>query len=54
MSYRSPVADILFSLKAVADPPEMIESRLDRDFDLETLSSVVSEAGRLRPRRSRR
>ena len=46
MFYRSPVADILFSLKAVADLPEMIESRLEGDFDLETLWSVVTEAGR--------
>ena len=46
MSYRSPVADILFSLKAVAGLPEMIQSRLDGDFDWETIGSVVAEAGR--------
>ena len=46
MSYRSPVADILFSLNAVADLPELIGSRLEGDFDLETIASVVTEAGR--------
>ena len=46
MTYRSPVADILFSLKAVAGLPEMIGSNLHGDFDWETMSSVVGEAGR--------
>ncbi len=46
MAYHSPVADILFSLKAVADLPEMIGSRLQGDFDWETISSIVLEAGR--------
>ena len=46
MTYRSPVADILFSLKAVAGLPELISSRLDGDYDLETIASVISEAGR--------
>src|SRR5271157_4823026 len=46
MSYRSPVGDILFSLKAVAGLPEMIGSELDADCDWETVSSVVAEAGR--------
>ena len=46
MTYRSPVGDILFSLKAVAGLPEMIGSELDGDLDWETLSSVVAEAGR--------
>jgi acyl-CoA dehydrogenase len=46
MPYRSPVGDILFSLKAVAGLPEMIGSELDGDHDWETLSSVVAEAGR--------
>src|SRR5580693_6741209 len=46
MPYRSPVGDILFSLKAVADLPEMIGSELDGDFDWDTISSVVAEAGR--------
>jgi acyl-CoA dehydrogenase len=46
MSYRSPVADILFSLKAVAGLPELIASRLEGDFDWETIASVIAEAGR--------
>jgi len=46
MSYRSPVADILFSLKAVAGMGEKLESVSDADFDWETISSVVTEAGR--------
>src|SRR5574337_798706 len=46
MSYRSPVADILFSLKAVAGMGEKLESASDADFDWETISSVVTEAGR--------
>ena len=47
MTYRSPVADILFSLQTVAGLPEMIGSNLHGDFDWETISSVVEEAGRL-------
>ena len=46
MTYRSPVADILFSLQTVAGLPEMIGSNLHGDFDWETISSVVGEAGR--------
>jgi acyl-CoA dehydrogenase len=46
MTYRSPVADILFSLQAVAGLPEMIGSNLHGDFDWETIASVVAEAGR--------
>ncbi len=46
MTYRSPVADILFSLQAVAGLPEMIGSNLHGDFDWETISSVVEQAGR--------
>ena len=46
MTYRSPVADILFSLQAVAGLPEMIGSNLHGDFDWETISSVIEEAGR--------
>ncbi|HZZ63454.1 MAG TPA: acyl-CoA dehydrogenase [Roseiarcus sp.] len=46
MTYRSPVADILFSLQTVAGLPEMIGSNLHGDFDWETISSVVEEAGR--------
>ena len=46
MTYRSPVADILFSLRTVAGLPEMIGSGLQADFDWETIASVVEEAGR--------
>jgi acyl-CoA dehydrogenase len=46
MTYRSPVADILFSLHTVAGLPEMIGSNLHGDFDWETISSVVEKAGR--------
>ena len=55
MTYRSPVADILFSLKAVAGLPELIGGRLDGDFDWDTLASVdFARPGASRPRRSRR
>ena len=46
MAYRSPVSDILFSLKAVAGLPELIAGKLDGAVDWETVVSVVSEAGR--------
>ena len=46
MAYRSPVSDILFSLKAVAELPELIGARLDGDFDFETIGQVIAEAGR--------
>ena len=46
MSYRSPTADILFSLKAVAEAPRLIESELEGDTDLDTIASVLEEAGR--------
>ena len=46
MSYRSPVADILYSLKHVAGLDEAIESGLFGDLDAETAASVISEAGR--------
>jgi acyl-CoA dehydrogenase len=46
MPYRSPVGDILFSLRAIADLPQMIGSELEGDFDWDTISSVVAEAGR--------
>ena len=46
MPYRSPVSDILFSLKAVAGLPELIAGTLDGDFDWDTLVSVITEAGR--------
>ena len=46
MPYRSPVADILFSLSAVADLPGMIERGLASDLDWDAVRSVVGEAGR--------
>jgi alkylation response protein AidB-like acyl-CoA dehydrogenase len=46
MPYRSPVADILFSLRAVADLPGMIGQGLVGDLDWDSVSSVVAEAGR--------
>jgi acyl-CoA dehydrogenase len=46
MPYRSPVADILFSLRAVADLPGMIELGLAGDLDWDAVSSIVGEAGR--------
>jgi alkylation response protein AidB-like acyl-CoA dehydrogenase len=46
MPYRSPVDDILFSLKAVADFPEIIRLGLAGDLDWDAVSSIVAEAGR--------
>src|SRR5271166_6275539 len=46
MPYRSPVGDILFSLSAVADFPEMIRQGLTGDLDWDAVSSIVGEAGR--------
>ncbi len=46
MPYRSPVADILFSLNAVAGLPELIGSGLADDLDWDAVSSIVTEAGR--------
>ena len=46
MSYRSPVGDILFSLKAVADVPGMIGRGLAGELDWDAVSSIVAEAGR--------
>ena len=46
MPYRSPVADILFSLNAVAGLPELIGSGLAGDLDWDAVSSIVTEAGR--------
>ncbi len=46
MPYRSPVADILFSLKAVAGLDDAIRSGLHGDLDWDTVASVVTEAGR--------
>jgi alkylation response protein AidB-like acyl-CoA dehydrogenase len=46
MSYQSPVADILYSLKHVAGFDEAIQSGLFGDLDVETAASVIAEAGR--------
>src|SRR5271168_3272638 len=46
MPYRSPVGDILFSLRAVADFPEMIRNGLTGDLDWDAVSSIIGEAGR--------
>jgi 3-(methylsulfanyl)propanoyl-CoA dehydrogenase len=46
MSYRSPVADILFSLKHVAGFQDALEAGLFGDLDMETAASVISGAGR--------
>ncbi len=46
MTYRSPVADILFSLKSVAGLPELIASKLEGAFDWETIAAAIGEAGR--------
>ena len=46
MPYRSPVADILFSLKHVAGLDDAIASGLFGDLDAETAAAVISEAGR--------
>ena len=46
MPYRSPVADILFSLRAVTDLPAMIGQGLTGDLDWEAVNSIVAEAGR--------
>ena len=46
MPYRSPVADILFSLRAVADLPGVIQLGLAGDLDWDAVASIVAEAGR--------
>jgi acyl-CoA dehydrogenase len=46
MPYRSPAADILFSLRAVADFPGLVEQGLAGDLDWDAISSIVGEAGR--------
>jgi alkylation response protein AidB-like acyl-CoA dehydrogenase len=46
MPYRSPAADILFSLSAVADFPKLIEQGVMGDLDWDAVSSVIGEAGR--------
>ena len=46
MPYRSPVADILFSLNHVAGLGDQIQAGLFGDLDEETVASVIAEAGR--------
>ena len=46
MPYRSPVNDLLFSLTAVADLPELLSQGLMGDLDWDAVKSVVEEAGR--------
>ena len=46
MTYRSPVADILFSLNHVAGLDDEIRSGLFGELDAETVASVIGEAGR--------
>jgi alkylation response protein AidB-like acyl-CoA dehydrogenase len=46
MSYRAPVADILYSLKHVAGFATAVDARRFGDLDLETATSVIGEAGK--------
>src|ERR1700722_15667149 len=46
MHYRSPAADILFSLSAVADFPALVEQGLMGELDWDAVSSIIAEAGR--------
>ena len=46
MPYRSPVADVLFSLSAVADLQKLLSQGLLGDLDWDAVKSVVAEAGR--------
>ena len=46
MTYRSPVSDILFSLRHVAGFDAAIEAGVFGELDSETAGSVISEAGR--------
>jgi len=46
MSYRAPVADILYSLKHVAGFAAAVEAARFGDLDLETAESVIGEAGK--------
>ena len=46
MAYRSPVADILFSLNHVAGLGDEVRAGLFGDLDTETVASVIGEAGR--------
>jgi alkylation response protein AidB-like acyl-CoA dehydrogenase len=46
MSYRAPVADILYSLEHVAGFATAVDAGRFGDLDLETAASVISEAGK--------
>jgi len=46
MSYRAPVADILYSLKHVAGFATAVDAGRFGDLDLETAESVIGEAGK--------
>jgi len=46
MSYRAPVADILYSLKHVAGFAAAVDNGRFDDLDLETAESVIGEAGK--------
>jgi alkylation response protein AidB-like acyl-CoA dehydrogenase len=46
MPYRSPAADILFSLSAVVDFSGLVEQGLLGDLDWDAVSSIIAEAGR--------
>jgi len=46
MTYRAPVADILFSLKHVADFATAVEEGRFADLDLATVEAVIGEAGK--------
>src|SRR6476620_3354628 len=46
MSYRAPVADIVFSLKHAAGLKDALAEGLYGDLDEETVDSVLAEAGR--------
>ncbi len=46
MSYRAPVADILYSLKHVAGFAAAVDQGRFGDLDLETAESVIGEAGK--------
>ena len=46
MTYRSPVADILYSLTHVAGFDDAIGEGIFGEFDADTAASVIGEAGR--------
>lgn len=46
MTYRAPVEDILFALKAVAEVPKLMERGVYEGLDEETLRAIIEEAGK--------